>query len=254
MDDLIKYGEVQRGTIPGITVQSLTTQIAEQLGAPNTRGALVVGIQQRSDAYAAGLRPGDIIVSFNGTPIDDASQFVRLLSDAKIGIDRDARCPIASGNNSRVKVPIVKATAPPPPAGSARRDAVGESLASGRTRRRCRPRYTATPRPSPTLIPMRRRPGDLPRAAARDPRCAAGLGQVAVVLPRARCRARASGCPGRGTVPLMRTPAAGAAGAARAPPSHQRFPFERLERANQHRRRPALRLRSRRSRGSGCRN
>ena len=35
MDDLIKYGEVRRGTIPGIKVQPMTTQIAQQLGAPN---------------------------------------------------------------------------------------------------------------------------------------------------------------------------------------------------------------------------
>src|SRR3954465_14134602 len=85
MDDLIKFGMVQRGTIPGITVQSLTTMIADQLGAANTHGAVVVGVQQRSDAYTAGIRPGDIISSFDGTQIDDASHFERLLSDAKIG-------------------------------------------------------------------------------------------------------------------------------------------------------------------------
>src|SRR6478735_4852695 len=49
MQDLIKFGMVQRGTIPGITVQSLTTMIADQLGASNTHGAVVVGVQQRSD-------------------------------------------------------------------------------------------------------------------------------------------------------------------------------------------------------------
>ena len=85
MDDLLKFGEVQRGTIPGISLMALTTQIAEQLGAPNTRGALVSEISQRSDAWAAGLRAGDIIISFNGRPIDDTSQFLRMLADSKIG-------------------------------------------------------------------------------------------------------------------------------------------------------------------------
>ena len=42
MDDLIKLGEVRRATIPGIQIQQLTTQIAQQLGASNARGALVV--------------------------------------------------------------------------------------------------------------------------------------------------------------------------------------------------------------------
>jgi serine protease Do len=85
MDDLLKYGEVQRGTIPGIQIATLTTQIAEELGAPNTRGALVNQISPRSDAYQAGLRAGDIILSFNGRPLEDASALMRMLADSKIG-------------------------------------------------------------------------------------------------------------------------------------------------------------------------
>ncbi len=109
MDDLIKFGMVQRGTIPGITVQSLTTMIAEQLGASNTKGAVVVGMQQRSDAYAAGIRPGDVITTFNGTAIDDASHFDRLLSDAKIGSTVTLTL-MRETKQLTVKVPVVKAT------------------------------------------------------------------------------------------------------------------------------------------------
>jgi serine protease Do len=109
MDDLIKFGMVQRGTIPGITVQSLTTLIAEQLGASNTKGAVVVGMQQRSDAYAAGIRPGDIITAFNATAIDDASHFDRLLSDAKIG-STVTLTVMRERKQLTVKVPVVKAT------------------------------------------------------------------------------------------------------------------------------------------------
>jgi serine protease Do len=85
MDDLLKYGEVQRGTIPGIMIAPLTTQIADELGAPNTRGALVNQMTRNSDAYAAGLRPGDIILEFNGRSVDDASAFMRMLADSKVG-------------------------------------------------------------------------------------------------------------------------------------------------------------------------
>jgi Do/DeqQ family serine protease len=85
MDDLQKYGEVQRGTIPGIQITNLTTQIAEELGAPNTRGALVNQISPRSDAYAAGLRAGDIILAFNGRTVEDASALMRILADSKVG-------------------------------------------------------------------------------------------------------------------------------------------------------------------------
>ena len=81
----MKYGEVQRGTILGVQFMALTTQIADELGAPNTRGALVSQMSQRSDAWAAGLRPGDIIISFNDRPVDDVSQFLRMLADSKVG-------------------------------------------------------------------------------------------------------------------------------------------------------------------------
>jgi len=85
MDDLLKYGEVQRGTIPGVVVTSLTTQLADELGAPNTRGALINQMTRASDAFAAGLRPGDIIIAFNSRPVDDASAFMRMLADSKVG-------------------------------------------------------------------------------------------------------------------------------------------------------------------------
>jgi Do/DeqQ family serine protease len=85
MDDLLKYGEVQRGTMPGVVIAMLTTEIANELGAPNTRGALVNQMSRDSEAWAAGLRPGDIILTFNARTVDDASAFMRLLADAKVG-------------------------------------------------------------------------------------------------------------------------------------------------------------------------
>ena len=85
MDDIVKYGGVRRGTIRGIQLQPMTPQIANELGAPDARGVLIFGIVRSSDAYAAGLRQYDIIISFNKTPIEDAAQFIRLLADAEIG-------------------------------------------------------------------------------------------------------------------------------------------------------------------------
>jgi serine protease Do len=45
----------------------------------------VYTVDPRSDAYRSGLARGDIIVSFNGSAVEDTSQFIRLLSDAPIG-------------------------------------------------------------------------------------------------------------------------------------------------------------------------
>ncbi|HEY7057859.1 MAG TPA: trypsin-like peptidase domain-containing protein [Vicinamibacterales bacterium] len=111
MDDLLKYGEVQRGTIPGISLMALTTQIADQLGAPNTRGALVSEISQRSEAWAAGLRAGDIITSFNDRPVDDVSQLLRMEADSKIGTTAKLQI-LRESRKLLVEVPITRGRPP----------------------------------------------------------------------------------------------------------------------------------------------
>jgi serine protease Do len=111
MDELVKYGQVQRGTIPGITLAPLTTRLAEELGAPNTRGTVVVSMQQRSDAYAAGMRPGDIVISFNGTAVEDQAQFTRMLSEAKIGSTVTLGI-LRDGRQLTIQVPVVKSSPP----------------------------------------------------------------------------------------------------------------------------------------------
>jgi Do/DeqQ family serine protease len=108
MDDIIKYGGVRRGTIRGIQLQPMTPQIAGELGAPDARGVLILGIVRSSDAYAAGLRQYDIIVSFNNTPIEDASQFIRLLADAEIGSTATLRV-FRDGRQQTVQVKIEQA-------------------------------------------------------------------------------------------------------------------------------------------------
>jgi serine protease Do len=109
MNDLIEYGEVRRGTILGIRLQPLTTEIAERLGAPNTHGLLVFEMDTRSDAYASGVRPGDIIITFNGAAFDDGSHFFRLLSDAPIGSTVTLGL-LRKGRESSVKIRIAQAT------------------------------------------------------------------------------------------------------------------------------------------------
>jgi Do/DeqQ family serine protease len=107
VDDLMKYGEVHRGTIGGIvTIDRLTPQAAEELGVNTTSGAVVTRMQRASAAYDVGIRPGDVIVRFNNTPIDDPSQLYRLVADARIGSDATLRV-LRNGRSLDFKVPIV---------------------------------------------------------------------------------------------------------------------------------------------------
>jgi len=71
VDQLIKHGVVVRGTL-GIESQNLTQQIAQGLGLKETRGALVTRVLAGSAAAAAGLKPGDVVVSANGQRVDSA--------------------------------------------------------------------------------------------------------------------------------------------------------------------------------------
>ena len=111
MDDIVKYGSVRRGTLRGLQLQPMTPQIAKELGAPNTRGVLILRIDTRSDPYRAGLRQYDIITNFNGTQIEDASQFIRLLADAEIGSSVSLTV-IRDGRQTTVKVVVEQASAP----------------------------------------------------------------------------------------------------------------------------------------------
>jgi len=85
MDDLIRYGQVRRGSIGAMETIPLTSQLAEQLGVRGEQGAVVARMSRASTAYTAGIRPGDVIVAFNGTAITDPGHFLRLLADAPVG-------------------------------------------------------------------------------------------------------------------------------------------------------------------------
>ena len=108
VEDLIEYGEVRRGTISWIAIEPMNVQIAEQLGAPDTAGVLIVQLARESDAYLAGLRRWDVIVAFNNEPIQDPPQLFRLVSDAPIGADARVRV-WRNGNTLDLDVPIVSA-------------------------------------------------------------------------------------------------------------------------------------------------
>jgi Do/DeqQ family serine protease len=85
VDDLMKYGEVRRGSIGLLEVSAMTTRLADELGAPDTEGVVITQMTRASAAYQAGLRPGDIIKAVNGQEITNPSQFVRVIADSAIG-------------------------------------------------------------------------------------------------------------------------------------------------------------------------
>jgi S1-C subfamily serine protease len=64
---------------------------------------------RNSDAYAAGLRPGDIILEFNGRTVEDASAFMRLLADSKVGTAAKLLI-LRESRKLEITVPITRST------------------------------------------------------------------------------------------------------------------------------------------------
>src|ERR671919_2935517 len=64
-------GKVVRGYL-GAVIQRVTPELAETLGLKSPQGALVVETAKDGPAERAGVRPGDVIVEFNGTKIKDS--------------------------------------------------------------------------------------------------------------------------------------------------------------------------------------
>jgi S1-C subfamily serine protease len=106
-------GRVERGWL-GIAVADLTPELAKRLDAESLKGALVVKVVDESGAKSAGLRPGDIIVEFDGHPVADAAEATLLIAKSKIGATVKI---VASRSGTRTSL---EATIESRPAGASR--------------------------------------------------------------------------------------------------------------------------------------
>jgi serine protease Do len=68
IDDILKYGEVQRGLL-GVSIADMTTALAKEKGIDYVRGVYVAGVNDGSAAKEIGMKEGDIITSINGKEI-----------------------------------------------------------------------------------------------------------------------------------------------------------------------------------------
>ena len=98
----------RRGSFGYVDVRALTPQLARELEAPNATGVVVWRIHHESAAARAGIQPGDILVSFDGHPLEDPSDYARLLSDARIGSTVILGI-IRAGRSSDVQVAVSQA-------------------------------------------------------------------------------------------------------------------------------------------------
>ncbi|MFN2426829.1 MAG: DegQ family serine endoprotease [Candidatus Binatia bacterium] len=83
LDDEEETAKPVRATALGLTVQDVTSDIAEQLGLDkNEKGVVVTSVLKNSPAAEAGLEPGDLVVSVGNEPVESAESFRQSLDKA----------------------------------------------------------------------------------------------------------------------------------------------------------------------------
>ncbi len=96
MQALMTHGSVSRGYL-AMLPQDLDPDLAKALGLQGQKGALVGDVTPGGPADQAGLKRGDVIVSFDGKKVEDANDLRNLVaaaspgSKAEIGVIRDGK-------------------------------------------------------------------------------------------------------------------------------------------------------------------
>ena len=109
---LIARGRVVRGWM-GVALQPLSDELAQTLGAPKGKGAVVARVLPGGPAEKAGLGQNDVILGFGDVPIEDLPHLQRLVLDAPAGRAVTLRV-LRKGKEIQVPVTIAEAPAERP--------------------------------------------------------------------------------------------------------------------------------------------
>lgn len=77
-------GKVSRGRL-GVVIQEVNKELADSLGLSRAMGAVVNSVEKGGPAEKAGLEPGDVILKFDGKPINNSADLPRLVGATKPG-------------------------------------------------------------------------------------------------------------------------------------------------------------------------
>jgi S1-C subfamily serine protease len=109
MDDLRKDGRVRRSQL-GVTVQPVTSDMAESLDLKQVGGVIVSSVTPGSAADHAGLKRGDVIRSFNNQPVQDTNSLRNRVADVTPGTNATV-VVVRDGTEKTISVKLAEAEA-----------------------------------------------------------------------------------------------------------------------------------------------
>jgi len=104
MNSLIKEGKVVRGWL-GVSIQKVTKDLAKQFDLKDANGALIGEVMSGTPAKAGGIKDGDVIISFDGKPVDSPTTLRNLVAQTKVGKRTDV-VVVRDGKRKTLKVKI----------------------------------------------------------------------------------------------------------------------------------------------------
>jgi Do/DeqQ family serine protease len=119
-EQLIKTGKVTRGWL-GVSIQALTPELAQSFGLETTAGALINQVIADSPAAKAGLRRGDILLSFNGKEVHGPRDLQVMVASTTPGTKADLEI-LRDGKREKISLTLgtrkpEEAEAAPAPSG-----------------------------------------------------------------------------------------------------------------------------------------
>lgn len=105
---ITKFGRVKRGEI-GVHAQTISPVLAEALALPVHEGVILADVAAGSPAARAGLRPGDIVMSLDGKPMENGRQ-LRINIYARGAGEQLTLGVRRGGGTLTVRVPVVERT------------------------------------------------------------------------------------------------------------------------------------------------
>ena len=103
-ESIVKTGKVVRGYL-GVAIQDLTQDLAKSFGLKQAKGALVSSVAEDSPAQRAGLKQGDVIVAYQGKPVEDPAALQREVTHTPVNTKATLKI-IRDGREQEVTVTI----------------------------------------------------------------------------------------------------------------------------------------------------